>query len=289
MGKAFNALLNRGGSFKASKFKATAGLAVSRSAVLKNQRQARASIARLDAVELLKIGAYERALLRVEQVIKEENMWDAIELLESYCRSLMERVHLIKQERKCPDEVKEAVSSLIFASARIGEFPELLELRSIFVSRYGKEFASMAVELRNECGVNPKIVQKLSTRKPSTEMRNALLKEIAAENGITLPSSSSPPEEERQPKDDGRTAAVDDRDATAARGKYKDVADAAQAAFESAAYAAAAARVAVELSRGDSGGPKQGADGENAGSSDPAVLNVNRRPMSVRTIRPPGW
>lgn len=36
------------------------------------------------------------------------------------------------------------------------------------------------------------------------------------------------------------------------RRKYKDVADAAQAAFESAAYAAAAARAAVELSRSES-------------------------------------
>lgn len=37
--------------------------------------------------------------------------------------------------------------------------------------------------------------------------------------------------------------------------KYRDVADAAQAAFESAAYAAAAARAAVELSRSDSHDP----------------------------------
>lgn len=40
---------------------------------------------------------------------------------------------------------------------------------------------------------------------------------------------------------------------TPRRTKYKDVADAAQAAFESAAYAAAAARAAVELSRSESG------------------------------------
>lgn len=39
------------------------------------------------------------------------------------------------------------------------------------------------------------------------------------------------------------------------RRKYRDVADAAQAAFESAAYAAAAARAAVELSRSESTDP----------------------------------
>lgn len=40
-------------------------------------------------------------------------------------------------------------------------------------------------------------------------------------------------------------------DSLEARQKYKDVADAAQAAFESAAYAAAAARAAVELYRSE--------------------------------------
>lgn len=44
-------------------------------------------------------------------------------------------------------------------------------------------------------------------------------------------------------------------DSMKGRRKYKDVADAAQAAFESAAYAAAAARAAVELSRSESQDP----------------------------------
>lgn len=44
-------------------------------------------------------------------------------------------------------------------------------------------------------------------------------------------------------------------DSIETRKKYKDVADAAQAAFESAAYAAAAARAAVELSRSESHDP----------------------------------
>lgn len=44
-------------------------------------------------------------------------------------------------------------------------------------------------------------------------------------------------------------------DSLETRKKYKDVADAAQAAFESAAYAAAAARAAVELSRSESHDP----------------------------------
>ena len=59
--------------------------------------------------------------------------------------------------RECPDELKEAVSSLIFATSRCGGFPELQQIREMFVSRFGKEFSVRTAELRNNCGVNPKV------------------------------------------------------------------------------------------------------------------------------------
>lgn len=49
--------------------------------------------------------------------------------------------------------------------------------------------------------------------------------------------------------------------------KYRDVADAAQAAFESAAYAAAAARAAVELSRSGHDSDNQDSPGSRQGRS----------------------
>lgn len=97
MGKKLDALLRRG--FKTSKFKATVALAVSRLAVLKNQRQARCSIAQSDVVEFLKSSNHDRALLRVEQVIKEQNMLDVFVVLEGYCHLLIERVNLFEQEK----------------------------------------------------------------------------------------------------------------------------------------------------------------------------------------------
>lgn len=38
---------------------------------------------------------------------------------------------------ECPEECREAVSSLIYAAARIADLPELRELRSFFTERYG--------------------------------------------------------------------------------------------------------------------------------------------------------
>jgi hypothetical protein len=59
--------------------------------------------------------------------------------------------------RECHDELKEGISSLIFAASRCGEFPELQKIRQMLTSRFGKDFADCAVELRNKCRVNPKV------------------------------------------------------------------------------------------------------------------------------------
>ncbi|KAK6242824.1 Vacuolar protein sorting-associated protein Ist1 - like 3 [Theobroma cacao] len=269
MGKKLDALLGR--AFKPSKFKSLISLAISRLAVFKNKHQSRCNQARSDVVQMLELGQHDRALLRVEQVIKEQNMLDVFVMLEGYCNLVIERVHLIEQDRVCPDELQEAISGLLFASSRCGDFPELQEIRGVFMSRYGKEFAARAIELRNNCGVNTKIIQKLSTRQPDLKSRRDVLKEIAAENGIALQfeETSGSSEEnldgskkQSQPKLDtsakaGGIGGDDDEftDSMKGRKKYRDVADAAQAAFESAAYAAAAARAAVELSRSDSHDP----------------------------------
>lgn len=211
-------------------------------------------------------------------------MLDVFAMIEGYCHLLIERVNLLEKERVCPDELEEVVSSLIYASTRCGEFPELQEMRAIFIARFGKEFAARAIELRNNCGVNLKMIQKLSTRQPSLESKLKLLKEIASENGIALQNEEGSSRmtqekldvesERKQPKLDppmnsGVTTLKDNSpilpediekvegfsESMKGRKKFRDVADAAQAAFESAAYAAAAARAAVELSRSESHDP----------------------------------
>ncbi|KAK4834529.1 hypothetical protein QYF36_024344 [Acer negundo] len=273
MGRKLDALLGR--NFKTSKFKTLTKLAIARIAILKNQHQARYSHARSDTLELLKLGHHERALQRVEYVVKEQNMLDVLVMMENYCHLLRERVLLIQNNKECPDELIQAVSSLVFASSRCGEFPELQKIREIFTSRFGKEFTSRAVELRNSCSVNPKVVRKFSSRQPNLENRLEVLKEIASENGITLhleEYTSAVVEEELKVDDyqkqlkHNESATSDDThdfpeelnldeklsESVRARKKYRDVATAARDAFQSAAHAAAAARAVVELSRSDS-------------------------------------
>lgn len=198
--------------------------------------------------------------------------------------------------------MEEVISSLIYAAARCGEFPELQEIRSVFTSWFGKEFAARATELRS-CGVNRKMVQKLSTRQPSLESRLQVLKEIASDNGISLQNEEgslliteekldvesrlNQPELD-QPMNSGVPKLKDNSpilpedieneglsDSMKGRRKYRDVAHAAQVAFESAAYAATAARAAVELSRSESYDP----DDQSSPDSRPRNMFNTHEPI----------
>ncbi|GFY86795.1 regulator of Vps4 activity in the MVB pathway protein [Actinidia rufa] len=214
MGKKLDVLLRR--NSKPPKLKTLANLAIARITVLKNQHQVRCSHA-----------------------------------------------------RECPDELNEAISSLNFASSRCGELPELQEIKGIFTSRYGKEFVARGWTL-----VPPVYFPS------SLETRQNLLKQIASDNGITLHLEEDgyatteekitiEQEKELQPNEAANLNDLelgvdansfsemitrDEKFSESMKGrkKYKDVAAAARDAFESAAYAAAAARAAVELSRSES-------------------------------------
>jgi vacuolar protein sorting-associated protein IST1 len=59
--------------------------------------------------------------------------------------------------RECPLDLKEAISSVCFAAPRCGDLPELLQVQTLFASKYGKEFVAAATELRPACGVNRQV------------------------------------------------------------------------------------------------------------------------------------
>jgi len=118
-------------------------------------------------------------------------MLDVYDEIEGYFNLLVERIHLIAQQRcvfinsasiacdllkyifaflicvddlyfywccrECPDELEEAASGILFAASRCGDFPEIQEIRAILTSRFGKEFTARAIELRNNCRVHPKV------------------------------------------------------------------------------------------------------------------------------------
>ncbi|PRQ23083.1 putative vacuolar protein sorting-associated protein Ist1 [Rosa chinensis] len=99
--------------------------------------------------------------------------------------------------RNCPIDLKEAVSSVIFASPRCADVPELMDIRKHFTEKYRKEFVSVAVELRPDSGVSRMLIEKLSTKSPDGPTKMKILAAIAEHNVKWDPEAF----EEKPPED----------------------------------------------------------------------------------------
>lgn len=146
---------------------------------------------RKEIAQYLQTGQEAIARIKVEHVIREQNISAAYEILELFCEFLIARIPILESQRDCPSELLEAVASIIFASPRCSDVPELLQVRNLFTTKYGKDFVAAAAELRPDSGVNRVVIEKLSVGAPPVDRRIKFLKEIAQEYNLDWNSSST--------------------------------------------------------------------------------------------------
>jgi hypothetical protein len=143
--------------FKASKCKTLLRLAMARIKLLRNKRDLQIKQLRKEIAQLLTSGQEPSAHIRVEHIFREENILAAYDILELFCELITVRLPIIESQKLCPLDLKEAISSLIFAAPRCADLPELQQIQGLFAVKYGKEFAAAATELRPDCGVNRRV------------------------------------------------------------------------------------------------------------------------------------
>ncbi|KFK35791.1 hypothetical protein AALP_AA4G036900 [Arabis alpina] len=133
-----------------------------------------------DIAEILKTGHEneDKAYKKVEELLEELRILSSYDLIERFCDFISSNLSLMMNQRECPEECREAVSSLIYATAWVRYVPELKHLRALFKRRYGNSIDSYLVE-------------KLVWRKPSREVRAQKLQEIAQEYKIIWSLDSS--------------------------------------------------------------------------------------------------
>ncbi|CAN1844322.1 IST1-like protein [Linum perenne] len=169
---------------KASKCKRTVKRLQVRMKALKNKRQAMARQSKEDVAQLIKLGCHNIAFDRVEQVVKDEEMVKVYELLDNYCDVISINLSYIRKRKDLPNDLNEAVSSLVFASARCGDLPELLVIRELAEDRYGSRFERAAVDLLPGNFVNQQVIEKLTDRLIPDDEKLRLVDEIARENRL---------------------------------------------------------------------------------------------------------
>ncbi|KAL1210640.1 hypothetical protein V5N11_006956 [Cardamine amara subsp. amara] len=172
-------------SFKPAKCKTALQMAASRLKILKNKKDTQIKQLRRELAQLLESGQTQTAKIRVEHVVREEKTVAAYELVGIYCELLVARLGVIDSQKTCPNDLKEAVASVLYASQRLSDVAELAEIVKQFSAKYGKDFVSAAIGLQPGSGVSRLLVEKLSVKAPDGPTKIKILTEIATQHNVT--------------------------------------------------------------------------------------------------------
>ncbi|CCW60481.1 unnamed protein product [Phytomonas sp. EM1] len=181
-------------SFDANKVKANLRMAITRINIQKNKLVNSIKVQRRGIAELLAIDKYDSARINVEACIRDDLSIEGMEVLSLFLNLLSHRVQLIAECKTgksgdsksshplaFPLELKEAISSVVWASARLADrVPELNAVRKAFESKFGKGLIEISVN-NTEFSVNPKLMERLGTVMPSNESCITYLSNIAKE------------------------------------------------------------------------------------------------------------
>ncbi|CAN8321540.1 unnamed protein product [Cochlearia groenlandica] len=143
---------------------------------VRKKRVAMVKFLKMDIVNFLKNGHDFNAYTRAEVLLEELRIISCYDIIERFCDCISENLSLMLKKRECPEECREAVSSLIYAAAWVPDVPELKELRTVFTRRFGTFIDSY---------VNHELVEKTELRiRPSQELKIQTVREIAKEFSI---------------------------------------------------------------------------------------------------------
>ena len=188
------------GGYKATKLKPQLKMAVTRFTIASNKKSA---LMKQQIREIAKLLAEdppkeEKARIKAESLIRDDNTVEAYEILQLHCELLAERINLITQSKDCPPDMLSTVSTVIWAST-IVDIPELIEIRKQFRYKYGKEFDEDCMQ--NVGGIlNERVTSKLSVQPPSAYLVQTYLEKISDEHEVGWkPTVSLKAEEIAQP------------------------------------------------------------------------------------------
>lgn len=167
-----------------TKLKTNLRLAVNRLKLLEKKKTELALKSRREIADFIAAGKPDRARIRVEHIIREDYLVEAMELLEMYCELLIARFGLIQQMKTLDDGLAEAISSLIWVAPRLqADVTELKVISDLLTTKYGKPYAQAARE--NGLGtVSQKLQAKLSVQAPPKILVENYMIEIAKSHNI---------------------------------------------------------------------------------------------------------
>lgn len=150
-----------------SKLKTHLRLAVNRLKLLEKKKTELAQKSRKEIADYLATGKAERAKIRVEHIIREDYLVEAMEIVEMFCDLMLARFGLLTQMKELDDGIAECVSSLIWVAPRLqSDVSELKVISDILTAKYGKPYAEIARTATGDHKVSDKLMHKLAVQAP---------------------------------------------------------------------------------------------------------------------------
>lgn len=175
-----------GGGFNSSKLKTNLRLCINRLKLLQKKKTELNVKARKEIAGYLAQNKDDRARIKVEHIIRDDYLIEAMECLELYCDLLLARIGLIETQKYCDEGLATPVCTLIWVAPRmqqdVAEFKQISDLLS---AKFGKDFAQQARNNTNGA-VDPRIKNKITLQQPSPFLVEQYLIEIANVHGINF-------------------------------------------------------------------------------------------------------
>lgn len=167
-----------------TKLKTNLRLAINRLKLLEKKKTELALKARKEIADYISTGKLERAKIRVEHIIREDYLVEAMEVTEMYCDLILARFGLIQQMKDLDEGLAEAISSLIWAAPRLmTDVAELKLIADQFSLKYGKPYAQACRE-QQVATISERLIHKLSVQAPPKILVEKYLVEIAKNYNI---------------------------------------------------------------------------------------------------------
>ncbi|CAH0557446.1 unnamed protein product [Brassicogethes aeneus] len=167
-----------------TKLKTNLRLAIARLKLLEKKKSEQTEKTRREIADFIANGKYERAKIRVEYIIREDYLVEAMEIVEMYCDLLLARFGLVTNIKELDDGIAEAVSSLIWVSPRLqSDCQELKIVSDLLTSKYGPSYAE-ACRIESVDTISAKLKHKLSIHAPPKILVEKYVIEIAKSYNI---------------------------------------------------------------------------------------------------------
>ncbi|XP_055531019.1 IST1 homolog isoform X2 [Wyeomyia smithii] len=163
-----------------TKLKTNLRLAVNRLKLLEKKKTELAQKARKEIADYLVAGKPERAKIRVEHIVREDFLVEAMEIVEMYCDLILARFGLVTQMKEIDEGIEEAVSSIVWVAPRLqADVQELKICADVFTIKYGKQWAESVRAAIPPHKVSDKLMHKMAIQAPPKLLVEKYLIEIA--------------------------------------------------------------------------------------------------------------